>query len=157
MACNCPSLAQAESGAVYIRCVRGALGLVPSVKWDDAAHVALYAVAARQVEVLSERHQAADTIRAVVFGSEPDVTADYVMRLGDWLPAESEFWLCLGITKAESRVQRLAGSGEHWLALAAAGGSVRASEGLTKDGGLPLWGWGLAGAAVIFLVWLALR
>jgi len=151
MACNCPTLAQVEAGAAYLRCVRGMLaGVQPAAKWDEAAHAGLYRYVATQATIRSERGQTAEQIRAVPYGSEPARTAEYVMRFGDWEGAGSQFWACLGLSKADADAQRSAGSGPHWGALSAAGSAVRGSEGGSgfKEG-MPWWGWVLVALGVV--------
>ena len=150
MGCNCLTLEQASQAQNYVRCLQQSLGVPVMAKWNDAAHAALYAAASRQVAVLSERHEDGPTIAAVPFGAEPSIAAAYAMRYGDWQQPDSQFWTCLGITKADADAQRQAGFGPYWDTLRAAATHISGTEAGPGERmlGVPWWGWLLIAAAV---------
>jgi hypothetical protein len=159
MGCNCMSLAQASQAAIYIRCLRDALGVTPGTGWDAEAHRALYDVCSRNVDVLSERREDGAAIRSVAFGAEPARTGQYALMFANWQPADSSFWSCLGVTMSEAHKQQEIGSGAYWSMLGSAATYIGVSEagGQDKVSGLPFWAWLLIALGVGGVVYLAVK
>lgn len=157
MPCNCMTLAQTNAAASYIRCLRRSLGVPDAPKWDEAAHEALYRVAAQQVEILSESGLTAEQLRATPYGFQPERTANLAIRYGGWVPASDSLWACLGVSKAEADAQLAAGSGGYWTMLASAAAHVQGSEGGSGEKGMPSLLWVLLIAAGVGGLWLVLK
>jgi hypothetical protein len=159
MACNCMNLAQAGQAAIYIRCLRDALGVTPGTGWDAEAHTALYEVCSRNVDVLSERREDGAAIRAVPFGSEPARTGQYALMFANWQPADSSFWSCLGVTMDQAHKQQEIASGPYWTMMGAAATYIGISEsgGVSKIGGMPWWAWLLVAAGLGGAIYLAAK
>jgi len=155
MTCLCGT-----NAGTFLSCLRRALGVAPDAKWDAPAHTALYNALSTLINVQSDRSQTAEQIRIVLYGSESEITGIYAGNYPTrYLPASSDFWRCVSITRDEAAAQAASGSGPYYDAMIAVMNHVRGSEEGSgdKSTGTPWWLWVLGGVAVGAGVYLAVR
>jgi len=136
------------------------LGVAPAAKWTQESHVALYDALSRILNVQSTRSQTPDQIRAVPYGSEPDITGTYAGNYPTrYLVASDRFWACIGVTHDEAAVQASRASGPYYEAMVSVMTHVRGTEEGPgdKSSGVPWWLWVLGGVAAGAAVYLVVR
>lgn len=118
----------AANGQTFLRCLLSELGLDPTGKWSEAAHVALYDRASAVINLRGDR--TAEQVRLERFGSNPQRAAEIAANLPAMVVmADLPFWTCLGLTRDAAVASMTSRSGVYWNATVAAGYVIVRAEG----------------------------
>lgn len=162
MACRgCNKKLGAMTPDRYIPCLLNQLGLAPEMAsvWSLEAHIALYEELGKDETVQETRGMSRNDIAAIAFGSEPEITAGYVMGYPTrFFADDNRFWACLGIEATDAKAQMAAEEGPYYdLVSEIANWVIQTEGGKPRSEGVPMWVWVAGGLAVAggaaYLIW----